>query len=401
MYATGLTCIGCGRHYRLEALYNCPECGNILDVVYDYPRLKSDYKAGRLDAGDLSPFLPLDEQAGASVALPPTPLIRADRLAARLGVKKLLFKCEFLNPTGSFKDRPIAVAVAKAKEFGLGRVIIASSGNAAAAAAAYAGRSELTALVLVPEATPPEKIRQTAFYGATVVKVKGPYSNCFSLAKQAATELDYFNLTTTFINPYTVEGDKIIAHEIVRQTGEAPAQVFVPVGAGPLLVGLHKGFKECELLGMSAAVPQMVGVQATGCNPIAQAFSDGMVTVKAVKNPATIAGGICDGLYGYSQDGDYTLATIRRSDGYALAVADEDINEAMRLIAREEGLFVEPSGAVALAGLIQSLKNEQIAPDTTIVAMLTGHGLKDMAAISQREVPVIDDDVEQLKRVMM
>lgn len=377
MYASNLRCVSCERTYKLEPLYECPACRDILHVEYDYERIRAE--AGvPASAADFAALLPVKPEFVRSLGEGNTPLVQTERLAKRIGVGRLWLKCESGNPTGSFKDRPVSIGVAKALEFGYRRVVIASSGNGAAAAAAYAARAGLSATVLVPESTPDEKVTQTRFYGAEVERVPGPYSNAYAKAKQLAETEPYFNLTTTFINPYTVEGDKTVAFEMFMQLGRtAPDIVFSPIGDGPILVGINRGFRELSRFYPDLRLPRMAGIQAEGCSPIARAFLQGDEQVEAELQPQTIAGGICDGLNGYAKDGTWTLRHIRESGGFSIAVTDEQIAEAQVWLARE-GLFVEPSAAASVAGLAQSAAEGRVGPDDTVVAVLTGHGLKDM-----------------------
>ncbi len=328
---------------------------------------------------DFAAMLPIRPEFFHTLGEGDTPLIRADKLAHRLGLERLWLKNESANPTGSFKDRPISVGIAKALEFGLDRIVIASSGNGAAAAAAYAAKAGLVARVLVPESTPDEKVSQARFYGAEVERIPGPYSNCYAAAKKISEDEGYFNLTTTFLNPYTVEGDKLVGLEIYKQLGSSvPDIVFAPIGDGPILVGIHRGFRELRRLFPSLSIPRMAGIQAEGCSPIARAFAAGDKTVVADESPSSIAGGICDGLNGYAKDGTWTLRHIRESSGFSLAVSDERIAEAQAWLAQDEGVFVEPSAAACVAGLAEAVREGKVGKSDRIVAVLTGHGLKDM-----------------------
>ncbi|MFC4597273.1 threonine synthase [Cohnella hongkongensis] len=378
MFATQLRCVACGYAYPLNPLYECSECGGILQVDYDFERIAAIAESVE-SFDDFSVLLPVRTEFFRTLGEGGTPLIRADRLAMRLGLAELWLKNEAANPTGSFKDRPISIGMAKALEFGYDKIVIASSGNGAAAAAAYAARSGLAARVLVPESTPDEKVGQARFYGAAVERIPGPYSNCYAVAKRIAAEEGYYNLTTTFLNPYTVEGDKVVGLEIFRQLGRTvPDFVFAPIGDGPILVGIHRGFLELRRLFPELTVPRMAGIQAEGCSPIAKAFAAGTETVVADEAPSTIAGGICDGLNGYVKDGAWTLRHIRESSGFSLAVSDERIAEAQAWLAADEGIFVEPSAAACIAGLARAVREGKVDASGRIVAVLTGHGLKDM-----------------------
>jgi threonine synthase len=401
MNATGLRCSACGRAYGLEAAYACAGCGGILEVTYDYERLRGLNR----DLYRASPFgmnyalLPVEECHTVRLGEGWTPLVAAPRVASEIGVDRLLLKCEHTNPTGSFKDRSIAVGTGKAVESGFRKLIVASSGNGAAAVSAYAARAGLEAIVLVSEGTSAEKIRQTQFCGARVLRVQGPYSNSYALADALAKRYRLFNLTTTFNNPYAVEGNKTIAFELCEQLrGDVPDAVFVPVGAGPMLVGILRGYLDYRELGLVDRMPHMMAVQAEGCCPVVRAFRAGGEAVREVTSPKTVAGGICDGLVGYAENGSHTLRHVRMSGGLAVAVSDEEILGAQRLLALREGIFVEPTGAAGLAGLIRARRDDAIPAGGSVVVILSGHGLKDVNALQGVDAPLIPPDVEAAAR---
>ena len=398
MYAKSLKCVSCHSEYPLSPIYECKECGGILNVTFDYDDSIAEGLKKNKSVPRKVDLLPVKPECAVNIGEGNTPLVEAKKTAQRIGISKLLLKCEYCNPTGSFKDRPVGVGISKAVEFGYKKVVVASSGNGAAAVAAFAAKAGLEALIFVPEATPPEKIKQAAFYGARVIRVEGTYSNCFRLAKEVSNRSGVFNLTTTFINPYTVEGDKIVAYELFEQMdGEVPDAIYVPIGAGPLLVGIFKGYEELKSLGVIDKLPKMVGVQAEGCSPIAKAYLAGKLEVESQDSPRTIAGGICDGLTGYSKDGTYTLDAIRRSNGFAVYCDDDSISEAQRWLATDEGAFVEPSSAAAVAAILKSINEKTIDKDENVVALLTGHGLKDMGNVKLSiEVPTVPNDLSKL-----
>ncbi len=404
MYAKSLKCVLCQTEYPLIPMYECEVCGGILSVTFDYPDSFRKHIAKSLSLDYTAQLLPINPKHFISIGQGNTPLQIANRLASRLGIKQLLLKCEFTNPTGSFKDRPVSVGMAKALEFGYKKVIVASSGNGAAAVSALAAKAGLEALIFVPESTPPEKVKQAAFYGARVIKVEGPYSNSFKLAKEICqNEHEFFNLTTTFINPYTVDGDKIVAYELFHQMqGVVPDTIFVPIGAGPLLVGIFKGYQELRDMGVISKLPKMIGVQAEGCSPIARAYKNNETEVQSDDHPKTIAGGICDGLTGYSKDGTYTLSIIRKSKGLALFCNDSAILEAQKWLAVDEGIFVEPSSAAAITAVEKTLQEHTIDTDEVVVTILTGHGLKDMASVKlSMDIQSVANDVNQVINQLM
>lgn len=382
MYAIGATCTECGTEYELSKIYRCERCNAPLDINYDYAKISRvafDPTRGSRAEGmwvhrDLLPVAP---EFIVSLGEGRTPLLRCARLAERLGLPSLWVKDETRHPTGSFKDRPLSVAVSKAKELGAKTVVTASSGNAAAAMSAYAARAGLRAVVLVAADTPPGKLLQMVAAGATVVRVTGSVSNSIEMARAATKAFGWYNVTTTFENPYSVEGDKTVAYEIAAERGwRAPDWIVVPTGSGPLPAGIWKGFGELQRFGLVAALPKMVVAQATGCAPIADAFRSGDDFVKPWLAPETIASGIKDPLVGYSEDGTYTLKIVRKSGGAAVAVCDEEILRATRLMSELEGLYAEPAAGTATACVVELLKRGTIGPDEEVVVVSTGHGLK-------------------------
>lgn len=388
-WATGLRCVACGADFALKQHYTCSECGGILEVTYDYQR------ANRSDRWQ-SLLLPVDPVRRVTLGEGHTALLDAPRLAKMAGLSRLLLKCEFTNPTGSFKDRPISIGITKALELDRDTVIVASTGNAAASVAAYTARAALRAVVLVPDRTSAGKVAQTLFYGATVVQTRGTYSDCYAVALSLAQRYGFVNLSTTFLNPYTVEGNKEIAFEIqtslATTTGSAsdecaPEEIFIPVGAGPMLVGIANGYRDLSRIGLCERPPAMVAVQAAGCSPIAAAWQSGAEEVLQEPNPQTIAGGIGDGLCGYEADGTHTLRTVRKTGGYAVAVTDGEILNAQRLLARTEGIFVEPTAAAGLAGVMRAAAVGTLR-GKCVAVILSGHGLKDQVETGTPAAPV-------------
>lgn len=372
-----LCCTTCEKVYDALPIYHCENCEGVLKVTYNSSGLDNP----NVKLSESFDFLPLTKEEKVTLGEGNTQIIKATSLSNRLGNINVYLKCEFSNPTGSFKDRPVSIGISKAVSFGFKKVVAASSGNGASSVAAYAAKANLESLILVPENTPQEKVLQTLSYGAKVVKVKGSYSNCFSLAKELSEKKDYYNVTTTFYNPYTVEGDKTIGYEIIEDLYNTKIDyIFVPIGVGPLLVGIYEGFKDYKRINPEIEMPQMVGVQATGNKPIVEAFEKKRDTVFCETNPDTIAGGIADGLVGYEKEGSYTLNYIKKSNGFAIDVTDKEIMEAKKILARVEGLFVEPSAAASLAGLIKGMKHIACnkSHSINVVLVLTGHGLKDL-----------------------
>lgn len=387
MYEQVMVCRNCGKKMELGMKYTCPNCGGILEIEYDYEAMKEDPLV--LDDKEhtgmwkYSHMLPVRQKNNiVTLGEGATPLLRCCRLEKEYGMSAGLYvKAESLNPSGSFKDRPSSVGVSIAKEYGATRVVIASSGNASAAAAAYCARTGIECIVFVPESTDASKVTQAAAYGATVIPVAGNYSNSYRMALECSVKYGWPNITSTFLNPYTVEADKTAAYEVWEQLGGCmPDYVMVPIASGPLLVGMYKGFKELIRLGIASAesrLPAMIGVQSEQCMPITRAYLQHASKVCGWEFPInTIAGGISDPLIGYEQDGDLTLKTALESGGLMSSLSEEEIEAALHQIETKAGLYCEPTSAVAVGAAAKLYKEGVIVPEAKVVCMLTGHGFK-------------------------
>lgn len=407
MFAKGLQCRSCGAHYSLENRYSCEACGGILEVTYNYPQAFVQQPIINPDASfdgmwKYRALLPVkDAQNIVTLGEGNTPLLDALRLSDQWRAPvRLLLKAEMLNPSGSFKDRPSSVGVSVAKERGYKKIVISSSGNASAAAAAYAARAGMECVVFVPASTDPNKVVQAQAYGARVLCVPGNFSAAYDMANVCTRRFGWANVTSTFLNPYTVEGDKTPAYELYHQLGgKAPDYVIIPIGAGPLLVGMYKGF--CELLEMQLihTLPKMIGVQVDACEPIARAFAAGSNAVQGWEHPIdTIAGGIADPLLGYANDGTLTLAVARKSGGAILSLSEAEIWQAMREVEQVIGLYCEPTGAVAVGAVKKLWEQDALEKDATIVSMLTGHGFKFSGRRAQK--PPLIENADQLEQIV-
>ena len=358
-----LACHRCDWSGPLAATQACPRCGGTLAVSHE--ALRRDWEGtGMWRYRSWLPgsrVLTLGEGG--------TPL-----LPSRLGPAVRL-KNEAANPTLSFKDRPVAVAAAMALELGAAGLLCASTGNTAVSVAAYGARAGLPVVCLVPDGTPAGKLRLVTGAGARLLRVAGTYSDAHALAAALGERTGWANLTTTYVNPYMLEGDKTVALELFEQLGRAPDAVVVPVGAGPLLGGIAKGFDE-----LGGDRPRLFAVQAAGCAPIVRAF-EARAPVVAWGAPSTRAGGIADPLAGYAADGDRTLAAVRATGGAAVAVDDASIERAAGELARGDGLAVELSAAAAGAGYRRLREQGVLGPDELCVLVLTGHASKDPAAL--------------------
>jgi len=388
--------------------YSCRKCGGILQVDYDYQRLSAKLKPRVIRKKGIGvwryrEFLPIQDHLKViSLHEGGTKLLQCKRLGRKLGIEKLYIKDETTNPTASFKDRPVTVAVTKAKEFSVKTVVAASSGNAGASLSAYAARAGIDCWIFAPAGIPQEKTCQVRAHGSKLVIVNGTYSDAFELAKTCTEELEWFNVTSTFFNPYTVEGNKTVGYEILEQLHyDAPDWVLIPIGAGPLLVGCWKGFTEMKRLGWVEKLPSMIGVQAEGCAPIVKAFKKNRSTVEPWKNPRTVVSAIADPLEGYPQDGTLTLNTIKRSNGLAEACSDEEILQAVKWLAETEGVFAEPAGAASIAALDKLTRTGKLEKRDVVVCVVTGSGLKDPTASMKicGEPFEIEPNIDELRKL--
>jgi threonine synthase len=335
-----------------------------------------------------------------------TPLIKAERLGEKLGLKNLYLKDETRNPTGSFKDRAMSVSVSMAKYFGFRKAVIASSGNAAASLAAYGAKAGIEVYALVPHFAASGKIAQLMLYGARVVKVLWEEAEDPTVKLMTVLYEKYgFYPSPSFgvFNPYQVEGPKTISMEIVEQLNWAvPDQVFVPTGAASLLTGVYKGFRDFNELGFIEGYPRLVAVQPEGNYPLVRAWMERADPFKIrpwEKPPETIATGLEDT---YPWDGDAGLRALYSTNGYGVVVSDSEIVEAMKMLASLEGVFAEPSGAAGLAGLVKALEQGLVDKDEVVVVLVTGHGLKDVEIVKKiaGEPPLIPPSEAELLRAI-
>lgn len=397
-----LVCSKCGREYEAQSgilMCEAKDYGR-LDVVYDYEKVADAFSLGEAADKTLAekywPLLPVDTKYVPAMGEGGTPLLRAERLGEILGMKQLYFKDETRNPTGSFKDRAMCIGVGKALELGYRVTVTASSGNAAASLAAYSARAGLGCVAFVLEAASMEKLAQLAAYGAELVRLKGIEKGVDPTVRAMLrfAEVMRWYPCPSFgpFNPYQVEGLKTIYYELFEQLGYDPDWVFVPTGSGCLLTGVFKGFRDLEVLGKSTSVPKFACVQPEGNGPLVEAFKSGVAfdEVRPWPNPKSVASGLLDP---YPWDGDGVLEALRRTGGTAIAVSDDEIMRAVRLLASCEGIFAEPSGAAGLAGLIKVLELGLIERDVTVVVLVTGSGLKDVSPLVKGlSLPVFEPD---------
>jgi threonine synthase len=383
MPADALKCKECSTTYPLEARFVCERCFGPLEVAYSRPEGTADELRRRIQAGPhtlwrYADFLPVEH---ARSALPTgwTPLVKADRLARELGIRELYIKNETANPTHSFKDRVVSVALARAKELGFDTLACASTGNLANAVSAHAAAAGLPAYVLIPHDLEEQKVLATGAYGAQIVSVRGTYDDVNRLCTEVSGERPSWAFVNVNLRPYYAEGSKTLAFEVAEQLGwELPDRIVGPIASGSQFTKIARGFEEFIDAGLvSGSVPRMNGAQAEGCSPVATAYAAGHDIVRPVK-PDTIAKSLA---IGNPADGPYAIELARRTGGGIDAVTDDEIRAGIRLLAHTTGIFTESAGGVTIATLRKLAERGDIDPDERVVAMVTGDGLKTLDAI--------------------
>ncbi|MEI7556270.1 threonine synthase [Candidatus Chlorohelix sp.] len=383
--ASGLTCKACGALHPISPAHVCEECFGPLEVTYDFSKfnpvqLKKQIEAGPRDIWRYAPLLPVQPHSLTLTGVGYTPLQRAWNLSAKLGIDELYIKNDAVNPTHSFKDRVVAVALAKALEFGFDTIACASTGNLAGAVAAAGARAGLKTYVFVPASIEPGKILSAAVYGAEIVAVDGTYDEANRLASQVADEYGW-GFVNINLRPFYSEGSKTLAYETAEQLGwKLPDHVVAPIASGSLYTKITKGFKELINLGLVAAqaLPAMSGAQPAGCNPVATAYSTEAGEITPVRSPNTIAHSLA---IGSPADGYYSLQIARQTGGIIEQVTDAEIIEAVKLLASTEGIFTEPAGGVTLAVLKKLINQGKIRRDEKTVIYITGNGYKTQSAL--------------------
>jgi threonine synthase len=388
-HASRLSCRECGQTYELGAQHACSECFGPLEVGYEFPALTREaIAAGPPNIWRYASLLPVPSDVAARPNTEPgwTRLVRADRLAAALGMRTLWVKDERANPTHSFKDRVVAVALASALEMGFKVLACPSTGNLANAVAAAAARAGIRSVVLIPANLEPQKIMGTAIYGGTLVTVDGTYDDVNRLASELADDREDWAFVNVNVRPYYAEGSKSIGFEIAEQLGwRLPRQVVVPVASGAQLVKIDKAFREFAALGLVDESPYRVfGAQATGCAPVAAAFRAGHDVVQPVR-PDTVAKSLA---IGNPADGPYVLDVVRRTGGAVADVSDEEIVDAIGLLAATEGIFGETAVGVTLATTRRLLESGELDPAAETVIINSGEGLKTLDAVAGSIPPV-------------
>jgi threonine synthase len=388
MAAKQLKCRECGTEYALEARYVCSKCFGPLEVGYDHERLSDVGEVRRRIQGGpqniwrYHDFLPLEgPQPKTRTGLPAgcTPLVRADRLAERLGLGEVWVKNDAANPTHSFKDRVVSVAATRARELGFDTLACASTGNLANSVAAHGAALGMASYVLIPADLEEQKILATGIYGTNLVKVRGNYDDVNRLCTELSGDRENWAFVNINMRPYYAEGSKTVAYEIAEQLGwELPDRCVVPIASGSLYTKIAKGFQEFIDIGLiDGEVPTMSGAQATGCSPVASAFADGKDFCRPVK-PQTIAKSLA---IGNPADGPYALDLARATGGTIESVSDDEIRAGIRLLAETTGIFTETAGGVTTAVLQKLAESGEIGHDERVVLVITGDGLKTLDAV--------------------
>ena len=374
-------CVKCGKIYEATPnLTNC-QCGGILDIIYDYDYIKTVLTKEKLAARrDNSMWryrelLPVEEDTpNTPLRVGWSPLYEADTLAKQLGIKKLYVKDDGINPTASLKDRASAMAVAKAREAGAKVIACSSTGNAASSLAGNAAAAGLKTYIFVPSRAPKGKVAQLMTFGATVISVQGSYEETFELSKQAIDKWGWYNRNAA-INPYLSEGKKTVALEIMEQLNwEVPDYIAISVGDGCTIAGLWKGLKDLYAIGFIDRLPRLISAQAAGCCPLNRAIAENKPWHPMEEN--TLADSIAVGV---PRNADKALMAIRESNGLVVNVTDQEIMAAQKLLGRTCGVFGEPAGVTGAAGLKKLCEEGKIEKDATVVSVVTGNGLKDVA----------------------
>ena len=402
-YVLGLRCRECGRDYPVAPQHACEMCFGPLEVVYDYDAIAAGITPAEIADGPPSMWryaalLPAPEETRIDTGAGWTRLTPAPRLAAELGLRRLWIKSDAPNPTHSFKDRVVSVALSVARSFGYGVAACASTGNLANAVAAHAAASGMRSVVFIPSDLEAGKVAATTVYGGEVIAVEGSYDDVNRLCAELQAERDWAFVNVN-VRPYYAEGSKTLAFEIAEQLGwRAPDAIVAPIASGSLYTKLRKGLRELHTVGLLRDAPHTTvhGAQAHGCSPVAAAFERGDGEVTPVK-PATVAKSLA---IGNPADGHYALRDARATGARIAAVPESAVAEGIRLLARTEGIFAETAGGVTIAALERLVADGAIGPEDETVALVTGIGLKTLEALGPvtptRVVPPTMDAVQDV-----
>ncbi len=385
-FATGYKCIKCQKEYEItQTLYTCPSCGANLQIVYDYEKIKKELTREKIEnrkdysMGRYIEFYPIrfEPEKYLKLKIGWTPLYKSELLGQEIGYTNFYLKDDTHNPSASFKDRASIIALIDALERGEKLIVGASTGNAASSLACLSASIGMKTLILIPKTAPVAKVAQLLIYGANLIMVDGSYDDAFDLSLKITEKYGFYNRNTGF-NPFTREGKKSVSFEIIEQLGwKVPDYVFVPVGDGNIISGVWKGFNDMYNAGLIDKLPRIICVQSEKSSAVANAYFENSDEIKPVK-ATTIADSISVDL---PRDGLAALYAIKESNGFAIIVRDEEILEAQKLLASKRGIFAEPAGATALAGLIKAIKENKINNNELSVVLVTGNGLKDINAV--------------------
>jgi len=386
--AVHLVCRECRATQPLGPSYACQECFGPLEIGYHFPEItRADIEAGPKNIWRYQQLLPVPSDITSSPNMEPgfTRLLKADNLARALGMKNLWVKDDSGNPTHSFKDRVVAMALSAAREFGSKVFACPSTGNLANAVAAAGARAGMKTVVFIPHDLETPKVVASAVYTDSLVAVKGNYDDVNRLASEIAGEEEGWAFVNVNVRPYYAEGSKTLGYEVAEQLGwRLPRQVVIPVASGSQLTKVDKGFRELVELGLVDEAPYSIfGAQAEGCSPVSQAFKSGHDVVRPVK-PDTIAKSLA---IGNPADGPYVLDVVRRTGGAVEDVTDEEVREGIQLLARTEGVFAETAGGVTVATLRKLVQSGKLDPEADTVVFNTGDGLKTLDAVADRVGP--------------
>ncbi len=382
MYIEGLRCTSCGSLFSdQERIWACRKCGSLLDVTYNYEEIekkidKDTFKGREANLWRYRELLPITEIGNVvSLGEGGTPLLRSERYGKDLELKRLFLKFEYLNPTGSYKDRGATTLISKARELQIEHLVDDTSGNAGSAAAAYCAKAGLKCTIFTPASAPIGKLAQVRMYGATLRRIPGTRRDVTDAIHRYVEENEVYYGSHN-MNPFFLEGCKTFAYELVKDMGwESPDHLVLPVGGGILMLGAYKGFLELRQLGWIDGAPKLHCVQSAACMPIVNAYEKGLDYVEDVEEGETVAGGV---RIVKPVRGEQILKAIKETQGSAVSVSDEEVLHHQRTLAEREGIFVEPTTSVALAGLTKLHLNRVIDLDEKVVIPLTGFGLKDV-----------------------
>jgi threonine synthase len=385
----GLQCRECGQLYALEARHVCDLCFGPLEVAYDYDVLRETVSRGSISAGPPTlwryrALLPVEGETVVDTHAGFTPLVRAHNLGRQLGLRNLWLKNDTVNPTFSFKDRPVSIASTRALELGFEVLACASTGNLAGSVAAHAAKAGLQACIFIPSDLEPAKIIGASIYEPTIVAVDGNYDDVNRLCSEVA-DLYPWAFVNINLRPYYSEGSKTLAFEVAEQLGwRLPDAVVVPIASASMFTKIHKGYSELQHVGLvESGTVRMIGAQAEGCAPVVHAARAGTLDVQPVR-PNTIAKSLA---IGNPADGYYALKIVQQTDGALEAATDAEIVEGIRLLARTEGIFAETAGGVTIAVLKKLATAGKIDADELVVAYITGNGFKTVDAVADHVTP--------------